>query len=187
MTRIAESVMKRFAELFQPSRQRRAGTTQSRWASGSAEILEVREVPTTFVVNAAYDITRVDNDTTLREAVDQANANPGADTIVFAPEMAGRVIELSRDRGYGVLQVTDELTINGIPDNPNTRGDERITIDGGGLNALVGTQIFAVNDGNVSRDINVVISDLNLAHGSTRALPGGAIINNENLTLNRVN
>src|SRR5262249_46881299 len=47
------------------------------------------------------------NHLSLRQALAQANANPGADTITFAPSLAGVPLHLTR----GPLRITDPVTI----------------------------------------------------------------------------
>jgi CSLREA domain-containing protein len=81
---------------------------------------------TTFVVTTTAD--RVDADDgrlSLREAVQQANAGPGADTIRFAPAVAGGTLVLTG----GQLVLTDDALIDG--------GRRGVTLDGGGADRVL--------------------------------------------------
>ena len=63
-----------------------------------------------FVVTTADDVVDTnDGVTSLREAVDAANARAGADTITFADDLKGAALLL----GGGPLRITDDLTIDG--------------------------------------------------------------------------
>src|SRR5262249_6395438 len=74
------------------------------------EVLEDRTVPATLVVNTLQDVVNpFDGLTSLREAMARANAQPGADTITFAPALAGGTIDLD---GLSQLpKISDNLTI----------------------------------------------------------------------------
>ncbi len=79
--------------------------------TSSFESLEARQLLAAFVVDNLSDV--VDGDysqgqLTLREAVEQANANSEADTISFAQGLDGS-IQLTGES----LRITDELTITG--------------------------------------------------------------------------
>lgn len=65
--------------------RRRVGLTSPdpRAAAQLFEALEPRKLLATFVVNTLDDVTASDGRTSLREAVERANANPGEDTIEF--------------------------------------------------------------------------------------------------------
>src|SRR4051812_13878633 len=67
--------------------------------------LEARSLP------AVYTVANLNDGGTgsLRQAVLDANANSGADTINFAPQVKGSILHLTS----GQLTVTDALTIAG--------------------------------------------------------------------------
>src|SRR5262249_4880350 len=70
------------------------------------EMLEDRVTPSTFTVNTPLDVLGHDNgQLSLRQAILDANANPGADTIA--------VPSGSYQLALGELDVTDDLTISG--------------------------------------------------------------------------
>jgi hypothetical protein len=133
--------------------------------------LEERALPSTFrVVNL--------NDSgpgSLRQAVLDANAHPGADTIRFASGMHGTILLTGDD-----LTVTDSLTIDG-------RGENRLTVSGNHA-----SRVFHVSGG-----IDVTLRGLTvadgLATGTTVIGPngpvtlGGGILNDgSHLTLTHV-
>lgn len=65
----------------------------------------------TITVTSNLDATADDGVTTLREAVDQANANAGADTIVFDPSLFAQdtTIRLTQ----GAISISDVIEIDG--------------------------------------------------------------------------
>ena len=96
----------------------------------------------------------------LRQAVIDANANPGHDNIDFNQNISGQTITLT-----GVdLNVTDDVSINGL-------GTNNITVDGGG-----NSNIFVINGGNQTTDI----SGLKM----TNALNEGIVLLDGHLNLN---
>src|SRR5262245_60088320 len=95
--------------------------TPLRRASGRllVEHLEDRTVPSTFVVNTTADTVDANlfdglaqdaaGNTSLRAAIMQANFDPGADAITFAPQVQGTI---TLDATLGQLEITDGLTID---------------------------------------------------------------------------
>lgn len=125
---------------------------------------------------------------TLRAAVQESNATPGADTITLP---AGRVVldrplrwplpsqtaDLELDPANGDLDILGTVTVRGA-------GVQRTTIDAGGLD-----RAFNVEPGSTA-----TVEDLTITHGDATkndktgadiAL-GGAILNNGTLTVDRV-
>lgn len=105
----------------------------------------------------------------LRRAVLDANAAPGADTVAFAAGLTG-TIPLSS----GEIPITDSLTINGP-------GAAVLTVSGNDL-----SRIFHVERVSVAAPIDVTLSGLTLTRGSAVAgvTSGGAILaDSENLTI----
>ncbi|QDU11904.1 choice-of-anchor Q domain-containing protein [Gimesia aquarii] len=126
----------------------------------AAERLEDRTLLTVFTV-----VNTNDSGTgSLREAIELANVNVGADTISFDAALAGQTIILDSE-----LLISDDLTINGL-------GADQLTLDASGDN-----RIFNINDGDAETTINVDISGLTMTNGY--AENGGAILNHENLSV----
>src|SRR5262245_47620257 len=87
--------------LFRSSKPRPADAPRSCWAARpSLEALGDRVVPSSFTVGNLAD----GGPGSLRQAVLDANANPGADVIDFAPELSGRIALTG-----GQLRITDAL------------------------------------------------------------------------------
>src|SRR5436190_5877887 len=84
--------------------------------------LEDRTVPTTFTVANLAD----GGPGSLRQAVLDANAHPGADTVRFAGGLRGTIALGSQ------VPITDDLTVRGP-------GADKVTVSGGGT-----TRVFAV-------------------------------------------
>ena len=89
------------------------GTPRAERAMG-VEVLEPRCLLATYIVDNlgaddGIDIDVSAGNVTLREAVVLANANPGEDTILFAPEYDGATLDLT----LGELSITDDLVIRG--------------------------------------------------------------------------
>jgi len=93
------------------------------------EALEPRRLLATFVVDTLEDIVANDGLTSIREAVEQANANDGADTISFEPGLfdggAGRLVLTG-----GRLFVTDSVELTGP-------GAALLTLDGGSASGVL--------------------------------------------------
>lgn len=151
-----------------PSRTARCRSARParRQSRPSMEPLEERRIPAVFTVSTPID--RVGGpDVSLREAIRMANASPGPDTIDFEPDMGRTRILLT----HGPLHISDDLTILGP--------QRKLTINGNDA-----SQLFQINR-NGGSNIMVQMSNLRLTKGST-AGGGGAILNQENLTLDNV-
>lgn len=126
------------------------------------EALEDRTVPSTFTILNLAD----SGDGSLRQAVLDANASPGADTIRFAYDLTGTIALTG-----GQLGITGDLTIDGP-------GGDRVSVSGNHM-----SRVFFVHTGT-----NVAIDDLTIAGGrvSGSTADGGGVLNNGNLRLDRV-
>jgi predicted outer membrane repeat protein len=126
------------------------------------EALEDRCVPATFTVLNNSD----SGAGSLRQAILDANAAAGADTILFSPTINGQTITLAT----ALPAISDALTVTG----PGSNG---VTVSGN--NAV---RLFQVNAG-----VTATLSGLTLTAGSVTVLnDGGAVLNNGNLTLTGV-
>jgi hypothetical protein len=76
--------------------------------------------PAAFAATYTVGNTNDNGSSSLRDAIAQANANPGADTIDFAANVSGTITLTT-----GSLVITDDVTIQGP-------GASVLTIDGGG-------------------------------------------------------
>ncbi len=101
----------------------------------------------------------------LRQAIEDANATSGLDTIEFDEELSGQEITLIS----GELQITDDLTINGL-------GADSLTISGNN-----DSRVFLVDDSSDDSQIEVTIDNLTITDGSADF--GAGIFNRENLTV----
>lgn len=149
--------------------------TRTRRGLYAPELLEARIAPATFIVTSLLDPTDAGN-MTLRDAIGQANGNPGADTIVFKlpnPTVPG-TITLDPILG-GEIPITGPLTIKGP-------GIDLLTISGSDM-----IRIFNIDDGNIDPAVlsPTTISGLTLTDGFS-ATAGGAICSAEPLTLKNV-
>lgn len=115
---------------------------------------------------ATFTVTNLDDggDGSLRQAILDANANPGADIIDFQDELTGTITLTSGE----LPLVTEDLTINGP-------GIFAITVSGNHA-----SRVSVVNTG-----VTAVISGLTLTDGQISG-NGGGIFNLGNLTLNNV-
>ncbi|MDY6901458.1 MAG: SdrD B-like domain-containing protein, partial [Cyanobacteriota bacterium] len=135
----------------------------------------------------------------LRDAVAQAEANPGADTIVFDGSLAGQTITLtSKDSNiqtlrnkscssfsgnydpYGALQITESLTIDGS-------SAPGITISGnwnGTDKSNQGNRVFYIPspnnrpNGSSSAAVTLNLNDITLDKGNAGPLNGGGDFDN---------
>src|SRR5262249_33959878 len=107
------------------------------------EVLEGRTLPSTFMVLNVAD----SGPGSLRQAVLDAEANPGADTIDFAMNVKGTITLTS-----GQLAISGDLTINGP-------GADKLTVSGNHA-----SRVFRVLGGaDASTAITVNISGLTIA------------------------
>ena len=156
----------------------------------SFEQLEARHLLATLVVNSTADgpVDFDDSAVTLREAIVAANndaivapggeAGSGADTITFDETVftGTQTINIASQ----LPRITSGVTITGP-------GANLLTIDAGdGTDSQFGTgngfRIFNIDDGDSSRQIEVMLSGLTLT-GGDESNNGGAILNREILTL----
>jgi hypothetical protein len=107
-----------------------------------------------------------DGVTSLREAINSANALPGEDLIDFDPGLFGATIQL---QSGNPLTISDDLMLSGL-------GAEELTVRG------AGNSVFVVSDSNSAvAPKNVTISGLTITGGSYSH--GGGIRSSENVTL----
>jgi Ca2+-binding RTX toxin-like protein len=134
----------------------------------SATTLTSAVIPQTFTVTSTADTVNPDDGVlTLREVIDLANQNLGADVINFDLLTGPQTITLTS----GELKITDSLTIKGL-------GANQLTISGNNT-----SRIFNVDDGSDSTRIEVAIEDLTIARGRADGGSGGGIYNCETLTV----
>jgi hypothetical protein len=112
------------------------------------ETLEDRAVPSTFLVNNLGD----SGDGSLRQAVLNADANPGADVIAFAPRLSGKINLTS-----GEIDITDAVSIHGL-------GSNQVTVRAGGRSRVFG--VFGTS---------AALDGLTIANGAADS--GGGILN----------
>jgi hypothetical protein len=130
------------------------------------EQLEERDVPATFTVTNNLDAGAG----SLRQAILDANALPGADTITFDPGVFSTAQTITLTSGE--LLITDSVTIDG---------------PGAGLLTISGNNASRVFDvANPSAAISVAISGLTIADGMTDADGGGLFIQGQTVTLDQV-
>src|SRR5262245_4076480 len=138
-------------------RGRRLGRHQRQRFVPRLEALEDRTVLSTFTVLNLGD----SGAGSLRQAILDANALPGADDIAFAPGLAGTIALAS-----GQLDITDDLEINGP-------GVNRLTISGNDADRVL----------HISSGTTVSLNRLTVAHG--RAVEGAGVLNLGTLTVSR--
>src|SRR4051812_6675982 len=118
--------------------------------------LPLEQLEGRLVLSAFHVTTLADGGAgSLRAAVAQANAHPGADTIDFQPGLAGTIALTG-----GALDLADDLAINGP-------GADGLTVSGSNL-----SRVFKVESGET-----VLISGLTIAGGKAGSGKGGGIDN----------
>jgi Ca2+-binding RTX toxin-like protein len=138
----------------------------------------------------------------LRDALAQANANVDADTIIFDQALVGQTVVLTS----GNLAITQgTVTIDG---DLNGDGDADVTISGGGLSSILEIAAGATatvnsltladgyssneslagairNDGNLTVNYSVILSNATNLTYSGNATTSGGIVNAGTLTINQ--
>lgn len=131
---------------------------------------EVGARPALVVTTLADVVDPSDGVLSLREAVTQANANPGLDTITFAEGLRGGKLTIS---GSG-MTITDDLMIDGDPDNCGFGG---IVIAGDGT--LMDGALFGLD-----ASVDLTLQDLTIR--DMTIVGNDAVINSGNeITLDR--
>jgi hypothetical protein len=129
--------------------------------------LDGPEAPGPLIVNTLDDVSYLDDQLTLREAVMLANAQPGADRITFQPTLAGQTItlqvQLQRDTP---ILIADELTIDA---SMLLHG---ITVDGNSQSRIFEIPQTIVGNPPIRR---VTFDSLTLRGGNAVGDGGGAI------------
>src|SRR5262249_57674951 len=128
-------------------------------ASLAVEALEDRTTPSTFTVLNLAD----GGEGSLRQAVLDANALPGADEVRFADGLQGTIA-----LGGVQLSITDDLTIEGP-------GAELLAVSGSGQ-----SRVFKISEG-----VTAVLDGLTITHG--QAEDGGGISNAATLSFSPSN
>ena len=109
-----------------------------------------------------------DGKLSLREAVAQANATSGSDTIVFAADIEGKTLTLTR----GELVATQDLVIDGDQNNDGVA----VMLSGGGNSRILRT---------TGSGTDLTLTDLTIQNGEGfEDLGGGLSIGGGRLTLN---
>jgi hypothetical protein len=131
------------------------------------EPLESRIAPAIFIVTNLAD----SGEGSLRDAIVDANARPGADVITFANGLTGTIEVIS-----GQMMITDTLTIKGP-------GAGKLALDGN-----LQSRFFLVNDGDALKDSPFSVSGLSFFEGEERTAigagqRGGAIASVESLNV----
>ena len=143
-----------------------------------AEPLEARQLLSTYTVNTLSDpLFAVKGTLSLREAIADANADAGADTIAFAPSLF---------TGLGLKTITlarGQLVLS------DTSGATVITGPGAARLAVSGNGVYRVLD--VAAKASATLSGLTItgglaAYDADKNYEGGGIFNAGSLTLNGV-
>jgi parallel beta-helix repeat protein len=131
------------------------------------QALEGRVAPANFTVSNADDAGAG----SLRQAILDANAHAGADTITFNSFFSTpRTITLTT----GQLSITGDVTITG-------RGAARLTVSGGNA-----SRVFNISDASATTPgvLNVTLSGMTITGGTVPdGYGGGVFIDNENVTI----
>lgn len=128
----------------------------------------------TFIVTSSGDsgAGTCTSTCTLRDAITAANANSGADTVMFASNLSGDTILLDI-AGKGNIPISDDLTIEGP-------GANQLTVSGGNVASSQNGGIFNFS-GNA-----LVVSGITLANGNTTGTGGALSFGYGTLTLSNV-
>jgi hypothetical protein len=121
------------------------GKRLPKWASYAAERameqLEARQMLTTIQVNNFTD-GHVNNQISLREAIDQANSTPGLDTITFS--------------GSGAVAIKPVSALSPISDAVVINGGGRITLDGSSAGNVNGLNVTATNGSSTIKGLTFI-------------------------------
>ena len=139
------------------------GTTYS-----TVETFSTIETPSLVVTMTADVVNSTDGLTSLREAIEFANSNAGADVITFGGTVFEDANPDTITLGLGQLSISDSVTISGT-------GADALTISGNNS-----SRVFEVYNG--SSLIDVTLSGMTITGGNAN-IGGGIVDFDENLTL----
>jgi hypothetical protein len=155
------------AEPKPPRRTRPAASFRPR-----LESLEDRATPATFAVTTALDVVDpADGKVSLREAVNRANKNTGADTIVLPAGVFKIAIDGADDTNAGGdFDLTNTVTVRGA---------------GADLTVIDGQQKDRVFDviGSLPHSFRLVVQGLTVRNGNVTGSGGGVQVANADLVL----
>ena len=169
---------------LRPSVRPSQGSSNRRRIRPSVEALEDRTVPSTFTVTTPADAGAG----SLRDAIDQANGSPDADTIVFDPSVQGATIGFStfinRDAssfepqpaGPSALLVFTPITIQGTGETLTRTGGTNFRLFQVTAAGNLTLQNLTLRDGRA-------VGGAGINRGGGAAGMGGAIYNQGTLTV----
>lgn len=163
------TLIQRLADTWRVRRSQRKALRQPRQLA-NVEALESRQLLTTFTVTTLADtVDSQDGVTSLREALDAANATPAADTIEFFINLNGTV-SLTQEE----LLITNPVTIKG-------NGEANTVIDGSHASRIFNIGYQA---GNVTFDGLTLTGGLsNLGGGAVYSQAAGGTLTIANSTV----
>lgn len=133
-----------------------------------------------LVVTTAEDLVANDGQLSLREAVEAANARAGADVISFAEHLRGSTLHLQQ----GALEVTDDLVVDGDPEDRGAAGISFAAVGQGSYSDLTAAGLRVVGADLRLEDLTVTISSQHEYLYEIQAARGIASANS-NITLLR--
>lgn len=125
------------------------------------------ETPSLLVDLATDTVDADDGHTSLREAIDFANARSGADAITFDSSVFDHPQTITLDPALGQLTLTEDLTITGPAG--------RVTIARSAAESTPAFRLIEIRTGVAAKLVNLALT-------GGRADEGGGILNSGNLT-----
>jgi len=164
-----------------PESDQRGGAPFSRVVGTRIDIGAVESIGNPILVDTLIDESDGDYsrfDLSLREAIELANSQPGADTIAFDPLLSGGTILLT----MGFLIIDDSVDIQGldadqltIDASGNDPTPDSTPLDGNPNDDFDGSGIFFIDDRLAQQAFDVEFSGLTLTGGDS-GVAGGAIL-----------
>lgn len=156
------------------TRQQRRAAERSRRKRTRGLLVGLGALAVTAPATAAtFTVTNLNdaNAGSLRQAILDANAAAGADTIVFQAGLTGTITLAT-----GELLITDSVTIDGPAAGPGV-----ITVSGNDSE-----RVFHIENAGAVPPINVTVNRLTMTHGASGSNGGAVASIGENLTMDNV-
>jgi FG-GAP-like repeat/PKD-like domain len=136
----------------------------------AAEIITVNTAADTTAVDPSISALDAGGNISLRSAIQRSNANPGADTIMFAPALDGTPITLTlsgndNDSLVGDLDINDSVSIVG-------NGPSNTLVQAGTNNTNGIDKVFGIDQNGIG-GLSVGISGLTIRFGRNSVVPVG--------------